>query len=152
MMKRIWPTGARRPLRRSGIYALLLVVTLLAACGASGEGGATGDVAHGQRLFRGEEKLRTDGMEACTDCHSDVVGGESPIGQNLSNIGNRAATTVPGQTAISYLRTALLVPDAHLAGGFQEGIMPRNYAQLLNEQDINDLIAYMLSLKSGSDE
>jgi len=141
---------ARRPLR--GIYALIIGLALLAACGAASEDGPYGDFARGQKLFRGEEKLRSDSMEACTDCHSDVVGGESPIGQNLSNIGVRAATTVPGQTAVSYLRTAIVAPDAHLAGGFQEGIMPRNYPALLSEQDINDLIAYMLTLQSGSDE
>ena len=29
--------------------------------------------------------------------------------------------------------------------------MPRTYPELLSEQDINDVIAYMLTLKSGKD-
>ncbi len=138
---------------RLGGYALALLVGLaLASCGAASESGPLGDAARGQGVFRGAETLQTDRLEACIDCHSDVVGGESYIAHNLSNIGNRAETTVAGQQPISYLRTAILAPDAYLAAGFQEGIMPRTYAELLTEQDINDLIAYMLTLKSGQDE
>ena len=37
------------------------------------------------------------------------------------------------------------------AGGYQEGIMYRDYAQALTAQQVNDLVAYMLTLKSGQD-
>jgi hypothetical protein len=43
----------------------------------------------------------------------------------------------------------IVSPDAFLSGGYQEGIMYRGYAQALTAQQINDLIAYMLTLKSG---
>ena len=74
---------------------------------------------------------------------------ESGTGQSLSNIGNRAGSAVPGQSAEEYLRTAIVDPDAFLSGGYQEGIMYRGYAQELTAQQINDLVAYMLTLKSG---
>lgn len=138
--------------RMRGRWLVGLLLLIAAGCGAANEAGQLGDVAHGRRLFRGEEKLALDALEACIDCHNDTVGGESPTGQNLSNIGNRAATVVPGQSAVDYMRASILRPDEHLSGGFQEGIMPRTYAELLTEQDINDLIAYMLTLKSGVDE
>lgn len=141
-----WPVGGSR-------WAAGLIVLVLAfGCGAANESAPLGNADHGRRLFRGEEKLALDALEACIDCHNDAVGGESPTGQNLSNIGNRAGTVVPGQSAIDYMRASILQPDAHLSGGFQEGIMPRTYAELLTEQDINDLIAYMLTLKSGVDQ
>lgn len=134
-----------------GILLGWLVLLGVAGCGTTNESAPLGDVARGQRLFVGEEKLRNDNLQSCASCHSNTVEGESAIGQNLSNIGNRADKTVQGQSAIQYLRTSLIDPDAFLSGGFQEGIMPRNYAQTLTEQDINDLIAYMLTLKSGKD-
>ena len=64
---------------------------------------------------------------------------------------DRAAKTVAGQSAEEYLRTAITTPDAYLAGGYQEGIMYRDYAQALTVQQIDDLVAYMLTLKSGQD-
>ena len=133
----------------------LLAVALgwvLAGCGAGDEtiGGGAG-VEHGRQVFNGEVTLKKDNMQACVDCHSVVAGGEAPIGANLSNIGNRAGATVPGKTAEDYLRASIVAPDEYLSGGFQEGIMPRNYPAMLSEQDINDLIAYMLTLKSGQD-
>jgi mono/diheme cytochrome c family protein len=139
--------------RTSSRWLIGLLLLILAGCGAANEAGAPiGDVAHGQRLYRGEEKLALNTNTACIDCHNDTVGGESPIGQNLSNIGNRAASVVPGQSAVDYLRASILKPDEHLSGNFQEGIMPRTYPETLTDQDVDDLIAYMLTLKSGVDE
>jgi cytochrome c len=56
---------------------------------------------------------------------------------------------VPGQPAEEYLRTAITDPDAYISDGYQDGIMYRGYAQALTAQQINDLVAYMLTLKSG---
>lgn len=146
-------TSGRWPVAGGRWVVGLLVLFLAVGCGAANQAGAPiGDAANGRRLFRGEEKLALDALEACIDCHNDTVGGESPTGQNLSNIGNRAAGVVPGQSAVDYMRASILQPDEHLSGGFQEGIMPRTYAELLTTQDINDLIAYMLTLTSGVDE
>lgn len=69
------------------------------------------------------------------------------IGTNLHDIGSRAGTMVPGQSAEDYLRTAIVDPDAFLAGGFQDGLMYREYEKVLTPQQINDLIAYMMTLK-----
>jgi mono/diheme cytochrome c family protein len=146
------PTSGRWPVA-GGRWLIGLLLLIVAGCGAANEAGAPiGDVAHGRRLYRGEEKLALNANEACIDCHNDTVGGESVIGQNLSNIGVRAANVVPGQPAIDYLRASILKPDEHLSGNFQEGIMPRTYPETLTDQDVDDLIAYMLTLKSGVDE
>ncbi len=75
----------------------------------------------------------------------------STIGPNLSNIGNRAAATVAGMPATDYLRAAIVEPDAYLSGGFQEGIHPRDYGTTLTRAQLDDLIAYMLTLRSGQD-
>jgi cytochrome c2 len=112
---------------------------------------ATGDLVSGEKIFHGETPIAGGKVPACTMCHAVEAGGEATIGTNLSNIGYRAAAIAPGQSAEEYLRTSILDPDAYLAGGFQEGIMYREYRQALTPQQIEDLIAYMLTLKNGQD-
>jgi hypothetical protein len=135
--------------------AALLICALLIGCGENAAPAFRGDAERGRLLYYGELAPLDVNSNAprCIDCHPDSVGGQPAImGNNLSNIGNRAAVTVPEQDAITYLREAILDPDKYLAGGFQEGIHYREYGQILSDQDVDDLIAYMLSLKSGVDE
>jgi cytochrome c553 len=135
--------------RTIGILILGIVIALLAACGAGGA--AAGDPANGKQLFDGAVAMAGARAPACATCHAIQPGMDTGSGQSLSNIGNRAGVAVPGQSAEEYLRTAITNPDAYLAGGYQEGIMYRDYAQALTAQQINDLTAYMLTLKSGQD-
>lgn len=134
---------------RAGL--LLSLALLWAALVSCGGGAGPADAANGEQLFNGRGALASSDAPTCISCHPVGVGEPGNIGNNLSNIGNRAATTVPDQTPEDYLRAAILEPDAYLAGGFQEGIHYRGYDQVLNDQQVNDLIAYMLTLKSGQD-
>lgn len=129
--------------------AVVLMALLLAACGNAHPD--AGNAEAGRKLYAGEAKFASTDAPNCLGCHSVTAGESATIGPNLSNIGNRAATTVPGQDADTYLRTAILDPDAYLAGGFQEGIHYRGYKDVLTDQQVNDLIAYMLTLHSGQD-
>jgi cytochrome c553 len=129
-----------------GVYCVaLFCAVLLAACG----GAAPGDPQAGRQLFNGEIALEDPAATPCNQCHSAEPGGTSALGTNLSNIGNRSATTVPGQSAEDYLRTSIVDPDAYLAGNFQDGLMYRRYGRALTPKQIDDLVAYMLTLKSG---
>src|SRR5256885_1479937 len=125
---------------------LLIMLVLLAACGA-----AAGDPVRGKQLFDGTTAMAGDRAPTCATCHATTPGQDTGSGQSLSNIGNRAGAAVSGQSAEEYLRTAITNPDSYLAGGYQDGIMYRDYAQALTAQQINDLVAYMLTLKSGQD-
>jgi mono/diheme cytochrome c family protein len=130
-----------------GAWCVGIAAVLLAACSA----GSTNDpVARGQQIFHGEVALGDD-IPTCISCHSVQAGEVGVIGTNLSNIGNRAAVTVPGQAPDDYLRTSIVNGDAFLAGGYQEGIHYRGYGDVLSRQHIDDLVAYMLTLRSGQD-
>lgn len=87
--------------------------------------------------------------QACVRCHALGAGERSAtgLGTNFYDIGARAPNTVPGETSETYLRTAIVNPDAHLAGGFQDGLMSREYAKVLSADQIDDLVAFMLTLR-----
>ena len=134
---------------RIRIIYLLIAIMLLTACGVgSGAKAAAGDPASGKKLFDGQAPMANASAPACSTCHAIEPGLDSGSGQSLSNIGSRAATAVADQTAEAYLRTSILDPDAYLASGYQEGIMYRGYAQALTSQQVDDLVAYLLTLKS----
>ena len=108
----------------------------------------TGDPERGKQLYDTPIKAERGELQPCSKCHP-VGTGQNPtgVGINLSDIGNRAGNTVKGQSAADYLRTSIVDPDAHLAGGFQDGLMSREYKNLLTPQQIEDLVAYLLMLK-----
>lgn len=129
------------------LFAVGVVLVALAACGGAGPG----DPERGRQIYAGEVAIGNGDVPVCIDCHPVNPGETAEImGQNLSNIGSRAGAAVAGQSADEYLFTAIVDPDAHLSGDFQEGIMYRYYRRDLSAQQINDLIAYMLTLRGGA--
>jgi cytochrome c553 len=103
---------------------------------------ATGDVERGAQLFaQGRE-----GVPPCLTCHQ-VVSGQIgfSVGPNLAGIGERAGTQVAGLSAEAYLRQSILEPGRYMVSGYRD-IMYPNYQAHFREQDIQDLIAYLLTL------
>lgn len=143
--------GARggRKLRLFISYFLFLVfVMALAACGQSKP---AGNAASGKHIFYGDVVLKGErgDLIACIRCHP-VNPGEKPsypVGVNMNGIATRAGMTVKGKTAEEYLRESILDPDAYLAGNFQDGLMSREYPKVLSEQQLADVIAYLMTLK-----
>jgi cytochrome c oxidase cbb3-type subunit 2 len=101
-----------------------------------------GNVDNGKNLFA---------KQACSACHVIEAGKPATVGPNLSNIGNRAAARKPGYAAEQYIWESILNPNAYVAPGFNAGVMPQDFRQKLSDQDLKDLIAYLLTLKSGQD-
>lgn len=91
----------------------------------------------------------------CTACHIAAPTGPAWLpAAGQPGIGERAATRLSeadykGQatTPEQYLFEAIVAPGAFVVSGFQEGIMPATYANTLTEQNMADLIAYLLTLK-----
>jgi mono/diheme cytochrome c family protein len=110
---------------------------------------ALGDPARGEAIFQGGKGA----APGCVTCHmvaQDMV----LIGPSMVGIADRAATREEGKTAEEYLRESILQPNAFLvpntdvnvfsAGG--TSLMFQQYADYLSEQDVNDLISYLLTL------
>ncbi|MCP4416353.1 MAG: cytochrome c [Chloroflexi bacterium] len=135
------------------ILLLLLFLFALTACGGGGDepaesGGETNsadDVANGERLFSGS-LIGAANAPGCATCHS-LEPGAVIVGPSQSDVGARAAAAVAGMSAEDYLRQSIEEPDAHIAEGFTAGLMHKSYGEELTSTEINDLIAFMLTLK-----
>jgi len=73
-------------------------------------------------------------------------------------IGIRAATRVEGQDALTYLRRSILYPNEFLVPNSKipnkapfaigaQSIMFQDYAKHLSTQQVDDLVAYLLTIK-----
>jgi nitric oxide reductase subunit C len=127
------------------ILLTLVLVLGLAACGgdsAPAESGSTapkGDVAAGEKVFN-------EAAPACTTCHS-LEPGKNLVGPSLATIGSDAASRVPGQSAEDYMRESIVDPNAFLVDGYAANLMTGTYGSQLSEEQIQDLVAYLLALK-----
>lgn len=126
------------------IFPLILALAvLLAACGSADNGSSTADSGEGEKLFA---QSVIGSQAGCATCHSlepDAV----VIGPSLAGIGGRAANIVAGQSAADYLKESITNPDAYVAEGFPDGIMPATYTEELTSKQVDQLVAYMLTLK-----
>jgi len=95
-------------------------------------------------IERGKQVFVTSG---CGGCHTIEGISAGQVGPNLTRVGQVAGTRVPGKSAEEYLREAVVNPDAVVVEGFPAGVMPPIYSTQLSQEQLNDLIAYLASLK-----
>jgi cytochrome c2 len=50
------------------------------------------------------------------------------------------------EETIAYLHTSIVDPSAYIVPGFVAGLMPETYADIFTEEEINNLVAYLLTL------
>ncbi len=99
---------------------------------------STSPVAAGEQLAQ---------SEGCTACHS--TDGTNGIGPTWKGLYNSQVTLTNGSTVtanVAYLHESIVDPDAQIVKGFQPNVMPATFSHL-SAQQINDLIAYIESLK-----
>lgn len=107
---------------------------------------APGDPEQGQELFI--NTLALTGSPNCSSCHVVEPGAEAIVGPSLVGIAESAGTRVGGVSAEEYLWIAMVAPNEHIVEGYAAGIMPRTYALYMSEEQLADLLAYMLTLDS----
>jgi nitric oxide reductase subunit C len=133
----------REEMKKLLLVLLLILVLALVACGgdAAPESSApSGDAAAGEKVFS------EVAAPACTTCHS-LTPGEKLVGPSLATIGSDAGSRVGGQSAADYLHESVTDPNAFVVDGFPSNVMTDTYGSSLTEQQIEDLVAYMQTLK-----
>jgi cytochrome c553 len=130
---------------------LLALAMLSVACGGvegdstSFEGESVGNPARGEKLYN-QTVIGAGSAPGCITCHSleeDVT----LVGPSHFRLGFRAGEIVPGKSAETYLKESIVDPDDHLTEGFREGAMYKNYGKELSNQEIADLVAFLVTLK-----
>jgi cytochrome c2 len=116
----------------------LLALWLLVAC-SSGDKTQTNTVdsivARGERLFR----------QNCATCHStepDTV----IVGPSLAGVATRAETRIGDLSAKEYIHQSIVKPSAYVVDGFAD-LMPTRFGTSLSGEQLDALIAYLLTLK-----
>jgi hypothetical protein len=105
-----------------------------------------GNPTRGQTLF---ETVIGDLGYACATCHA-IEGDTVLIGPSLAGIGETASTRVDGEVAERYIFHSIIEPQAYIVAGFEEpekNIMPEDYRSRFTDQEIFDIIAYLLTLE-----
>lgn len=102
---------------------------------------AVGDIAAGEELYN----TPVEGLPmsaSCATCHTlNGVDGRSP---SLARIGQVAGERVEGLSDIEYLRQSIIDPAAFQTRDWP-ATMPSQYGDLLSEDQVDDLIAFLLT-------
>jgi mono/diheme cytochrome c family protein len=127
-----------------GVFVICMALFLAIGCGGKGENEEqSGSAQAGEALF----KQATIGNQAgCSTCHS-LEEGVTIVGPSLAGVGSLAGEQVSGLSAEEYLRQSILEPNAHLVEGFSANIMPLVWSDVLTEEQVDDLIAFLMTLK-----
>ncbi len=110
----------------------LSLALLLAACG----GGSSDDpTSAGEKLFA---EVVVGTQAGCITCHS-LTPDEVIVGPSMAGIGSRATA--------DEIRQSILDPNAVLVEGFPADTMPPVWAEELTDEQVDQLVAYLLTLK-----
>ncbi len=119
---------------------------------AAAQGGQPSGNPEAGRVVFNQTYVTSSGGWACSLCHSVSPDGLRLIGPGLWNIAITGETRVAGQNAYDYIHTSIVAPNEYIvpadAGGpYPPGLMPQNYAEVLSEQELEDVIAYLFTLR-----
>ena len=103
---------------------------------------AAGDPARGKEVFLG--------TGICFTCHIIEDVSAIAIGPELTHIGTDAATRKPGMSAAEYIDESIRTPEVFIAEGVERalpGLMTTAITASLSDDDITDLVAFLLEQK-----
>ena len=82
----------------------------------------------------------------CARCHG-TTGDTVVVGPSLAGVATRGNIRIAGMDAEAYIRSSILDPGAYTVEGFPEGIMPINLKEEIPPEDVEAIIAFLLTLK-----
>lgn len=94
---------------------------------------------------RGEIWAKNNG---CLSCHS--VDGSPSVGPTWKGLFGATVTLADGTNVTiddAYLHNAIVNPNLQVAAGFSPGVMPQNYQASISDQQVNEIVEYIKSLK-----
>jgi mono/diheme cytochrome c family protein len=84
----------------------------------------------------GKEIFTSTAQPACSSCHTyKAAGSTAEVGPNLDEV-------LQGKDA-QFIYESIVDPDAEIAAGFTGGIMPKDYGEKLDDQQLADLVAFL---------
>jgi mono/diheme cytochrome c family protein len=107
----------------------------------TGAGTGTGQQPAGDPAA-GKEIFTTTAQPSCSTCHTlKEAGATQTIGPNLDEV-------LKGKDA-AFIHESIVDPNAEVATGYQPGIMPQTYGEQLDEQQLADLVAFLVQATKG---
>ncbi len=67
------------------------------------------------------------------------------VGPSMADAATVAAGAVEGMSAEDFLSQSIVEPDAHIREGFTSGMMFQDYGDTLSAQQIDDLVAFLMT-------
>jgi mono/diheme cytochrome c family protein len=107
------------------------------ATGPTETGGQVqGDPAAGKEVFESVQP-------SCGSCHTlEAAGSTQTLGPNLDEgLADKDA---------AFIRESIVNPDADVTEGFPDNLMPEDYGDKLSDQELADLVAFLVQSTSGS--
>jgi len=134
-------------------YMLILLISLLLVSCGNGTSSPEGEKAElaadpqrGDELFK-MSVIGPNSAPGCITCHS-LEEGVTIVGPSLAMVASRAESRVPELSAYEYLRESIIDPDAYIVDGFPQGVMYPSYANNLSENEVSDLVTFLLTLNN----
>lgn len=114
---------------------------------------AEGDPEAGMTVFNTSYET-SSGVWMCTNCHSVDESQQRLIGPGLWGLHERAVERIeeaPADDPVTYVRNSIIYTNDYIVpadegGPYPANLMPGNYEELLTEQELTDLVAYILTL------
>ena len=126
-------------MKKFTVLSLLIAAVFLGACGSGASVPPTPTmdpfILQGQQVFNSR----------CATCHA-LVPDTVIIGPSLYGVATRAETRVEDQTAEEYITLSILRPGDYVVEGFNN-VMITNLAKELTNEEMNALVAFLLTLK-----
>jgi cytochrome c2 len=107
-----------------------------------------GDPAHDHTAHSASAEATEEAghdMEEMDVSESDTA--DEDADHDMDEMDHAAETPVrTSEEQVEYFRTSILDPSAFVVPGFPDNLMPKTYEDVFTEDEINDLIAYLLTL------
>ena len=126
-----------------GILVICLALALVTGCSGKSGDEEAGAAPTGETLFK---QATIGNQPGCSTCHS-LEAGVTIVGPSLAGIGSQAGELVSGLSAEEFLRQSILEPNAYVTEGFAANIMPTTWGDALSQEQLDDLVAFLLTLK-----